>query len=152
MADEGFREIQLSGKQLAALFMGAAVLLVVTFLCGVLVGRGVRAQREPAVAADGLAPGSIGGADPTAGVATSQPAGAQAAPAQPPSTPPPAPAEEDLSYSSRLQSQGPPAEPAKPAASPAVPEPKAAQPQKTGGGAAAAKPAASPAPVAPAGR
>jgi hypothetical protein len=39
--DEGFREIQLNGKQLVFLFMAATVILVVSFLFGVLVGRGV---------------------------------------------------------------------------------------------------------------
>ena len=38
MSDEGFREIQLNGKQLIFLFMAATVVLVVTFLFGVLVG------------------------------------------------------------------------------------------------------------------
>ena len=42
MNDEGFREIQLNGKQLIFLFMAVTVVLVVTFLFGVLVGRGVR--------------------------------------------------------------------------------------------------------------
>ncbi len=42
MSDEGFREIQLNGKQLIFLFMAVTVVLVVTFLFGVLVGRGVR--------------------------------------------------------------------------------------------------------------
>ena len=42
--DEGFHEIQLNGKQLVFLFMAATVESVVIFLCGVLVGRGVRAQ------------------------------------------------------------------------------------------------------------
>jgi cell division septation protein DedD len=40
--DEGFHEIQLTGKQLVFLFMAATVVSVVIFLCGVLVGRGVR--------------------------------------------------------------------------------------------------------------
>ncbi|MGE3511099.1 MAG: SPOR domain-containing protein [Vicinamibacterales bacterium] len=43
--DDGFHEIQLNGKQLVFVFMATTVVLVVTFLCGVLVGRGVRAQR-----------------------------------------------------------------------------------------------------------
>ena len=42
MSDEGFREIQLNGKQLIFLFMAVTVVLVVTFLFGVLTGRGVR--------------------------------------------------------------------------------------------------------------
>lgn len=40
--DEGFREIQLTGKQLVFLFMATTVVSIVIFLCGVLVGRGVR--------------------------------------------------------------------------------------------------------------
>ncbi len=54
MADESFREIQLSGKQLIALFMAAAVVLIVTFLSGVLVGRGVRSQQEPAASVESV--------------------------------------------------------------------------------------------------
>ena len=44
-ADEGVHEIQLSGKQIVFLFMATTVVSVVIFLCGVLVGRGVQAQR-----------------------------------------------------------------------------------------------------------
>ena len=47
MNDEGFREIQLNGKQLVFLFMAATVVSVVTFLFGVLVGRGVRGDASP---------------------------------------------------------------------------------------------------------
>jgi cell division septation protein DedD len=43
--DDGFHEIQLNGKQLVFLFMAATVVSVVIFLCGVLVGRGVRTDR-----------------------------------------------------------------------------------------------------------
>jgi cell division septation protein DedD len=49
VSDEGFREIQLNGKQLVFLFMAATVVSVVIFLCGVLVGRGVRSDRPVAV-------------------------------------------------------------------------------------------------------
>jgi cell division septation protein DedD len=45
MSDDGFHEIQLNGKQLVFLFMAATVVSVVIFLCGVMVGRGVRADR-----------------------------------------------------------------------------------------------------------
>jgi cell division septation protein DedD len=48
MSDEGFHEIQLNGKQLVFLFMAATVVSVVIFLCGVMVGRGVRAQQPGA--------------------------------------------------------------------------------------------------------
>jgi hypothetical protein len=56
MSDQGFHEVQLSGKQLVFLFMSAVVVMVVVFLLGVNVGRGVRgavgdtevlAQSEP---------------------------------------------------------------------------------------------------------
>ena len=54
-SDDRFHEIQLSGKQLVFLFMATTVVSVVIFLCGVLVGRGVRAERsqlpDPTVAA-----------------------------------------------------------------------------------------------------
>ena len=58
MSDQGFHEVQLSGKQLVFLFMSAVVVVVVVFLLGVNVGRGVRgavgdtevlAQGDPAV-------------------------------------------------------------------------------------------------------
>ena len=49
MPDEGQREIQLNGKQLVFLFMASTVVAVVIFLCGVMVGRGVRAQRASEV-------------------------------------------------------------------------------------------------------
>ncbi len=44
--DDGFHEIQLNGKQLVFVFMAATVVSVVIFLCGVLVGRGVRVDRN----------------------------------------------------------------------------------------------------------
>src|SRR5688500_15172844 len=57
MSDEGLHEIQLNGKQLVFLFMTATVVAVVIFLCGVMVGRGVPAQRGmPVLAADGSDP------------------------------------------------------------------------------------------------
>jgi len=43
MPDEGVHEIQLNGKQLVFMFMAVTVVAVVIFLCGVMVGRGVRA-------------------------------------------------------------------------------------------------------------
>jgi cell division septation protein DedD len=53
-SDDGFREIQLNGKQLVFLFMAVTVVLVVTFLTGVLVGRGVRAERAEAAQAEAV--------------------------------------------------------------------------------------------------
>ena len=55
-ADEGLHEIQLNGKQLVFLFMASTVVAVVIFLCGVMVGRGVRAQRPALEAAVEAAP------------------------------------------------------------------------------------------------
>jgi len=52
MSDEGFHEIQLNGKQLVFLFMAATVVSVVIFLCGVMVGRGVRSQQGPVESAE----------------------------------------------------------------------------------------------------
>ena len=52
--DDGFHEIQLNGKQLVFLFMAATVVSVVIFLCGVLVGRGVRVERSAEADAAGL--------------------------------------------------------------------------------------------------
>ena len=57
--EDGFHEIQLNGKQLVFLFMAATVVSVVIFLCGVLVGRGVRAERavgQSAAISDAPAP------------------------------------------------------------------------------------------------
>jgi cell division septation protein DedD len=52
-ADDGFHEIQLSGKQLVFLFIVTTTVIVVVFLCGVKVGRGARAAQgdEPEPAA-----------------------------------------------------------------------------------------------------
>src|SRR3954471_18001191 len=105
--DDGFHEIQLNGKQLVFLFMAATVVSVVIFLCGVLVGRGVRTER--AIADTSVA--SV--AEPTL-----QPASAQ--PAQPPAGSDPTaaatpPAAEDLSYFTRLEKTKAPAEQLKPA-------------------------------------
>jgi septal ring-binding cell division protein DamX len=109
--DEGFHEIQLNGKQLVFLFMAATVVSVVIFLCGVLVGRGVRAER-----------GTI--ADPTPVASnvetTPQPPAPAAAPAptpagSDPTKAAPPPAAEDLSYFNRLEKPAPVVEKLKPA-------------------------------------
>lgn len=49
--DDGFHEIQLNGKQLVFLGMATTLVSVVIFLCGVLVGRGVRPFEPVAEAA-----------------------------------------------------------------------------------------------------
>ena len=97
--DDGFHEIQLNGKQLVFLFMAATVVSVVIFLCGVLVGRGVRGDRpvaDPSVASN---------AEPTPAppsTAAQPPAGSDPTTAQPPP-----PTSEDLSYFNRLEKQTP---------------------------------------------
>jgi cell division septation protein DedD len=127
--DDGFHEIQLNGKQLVFLFMAATVVSVVIFLCGVLVGRGVRAER---------------GTDAElAELSTAEPAPQQAAS---PATPTPAGSDptaaaapqavDDLSYFNRLEGSKPPREQLKAA------EPSAAQ-------SPAEKPAAAPVPAKP---
>jgi DedD protein len=131
MADESFREIQLSGKQLIALFMTAAVVLIATFLAGVQVGRGVRSQREPAAATDAAQPGGAA-VDPTATPAATKvpPPSEPLVQATPPAVPPPQP-EEAPPADTRAQAKPAPAPasaiaPAKPAPSAADPGAKAA--------------------------
>lgn len=105
MSDEGFHEIQLNGKQLVFLFMAATVVSVVIFLCGVLVGRGVRA-REPQ--AGEFATAAIA---PDPGLADAPQSAA------PPTAEPPAPpvTTDELSYPERLQRDAPPEEAIAPA-------------------------------------
>lgn len=96
-SEDGFHEIQLSGKQLVFLFMATTVVSVVIFLCGVLVGRGVRAD---------------GAADPpiAAGAVASPSDAAPAAPATdaPPSADVPTPVPDaELTYHDRLQQEKP---------------------------------------------
>jgi cell division septation protein DedD len=55
-AEDGFHEIQLSGKQLVFLFMAATVISVMVFLCGVLVGRGVKGDTVSAAEQTAAAP------------------------------------------------------------------------------------------------
>lgn len=87
--EDGFHEIQLSGKQLVALFLVVTTVIVVVFLCGVKVGRGARDAQldEPEqIAATSPAPQPT----PTTGPASAEP---------------PAPAAEtpdQLSYPQRL--------------------------------------------------
>jgi cell division protein FtsN len=101
MADEGVHEIQLNGKQLVFMFMAVTVVAVVIFLCGVMVGRGVRAPRaiEQADAAIEVP------LDPTAAVQSPAPSSADASsPASPASS------QEKLTYSDRLSATTPPPE------------------------------------------
>jgi DedD protein len=125
MQDDAFHEIQLNGKQLVFLFMAATVVSVVIFVCGVLVGRGVRTARAetgegaaitealtapaPAVAsteAPAVEPVVAPGADPRAAAAP--------------------PEVDDLSYFSRLEDEGRPVEALKPAAAASAAAPRPA--------------------------
>jgi DedD protein len=143
--DEGFHEIQLNGKQLVFLFIAATVVSVVIFLCGVLVGRGVRAGQN-----------TIADASPASTIADTSPQQAAAAPAPTPAgsdptaaAPPPA-AGDDLSYFERLQKSKTPAEQLKPASeqkAPAVERPAPVAARETPPP-APKEPAPAPAPVA----
>jgi cell division septation protein DedD len=117
--DGGFHEIQLNGKQLVFLFMAATVVSVVIFLCGVLVGRGVRAGRGTAVETAGLA-------DPAATeLSLAASPRASGLPAEPPADAP-RPAADDLSYFNRLDQPNPPVEALKATPAPAT----AAKPER----------------------
>jgi DedD protein len=139
-ADDGFHEIQLSGKQLVFLFIVTTTVVVVVFLCGVKVGRGARA-------AQGEEPDQIAMSSPAA-----QPlpdAGTRAV--EPPA--PVAATPDELSYHKRLQGEGSPAEtlktqsdakpqtlPAPKPAPPAAPPPAAAPSAGSAGVPAAGRP------------
>jgi DedD protein len=116
--DEGFHEIQLNGKQLVFLFMAATVVSVVIFLCGVLVGRGVRVER--ATVAENSAVTSAVETTP----AQPPPAPAPAPAGSDPRTAAPPPPVDDLSYFDRLEKGKAPQEELKPAPPP-KPEPRA---------------------------
>jgi cell division septation protein DedD len=72
MSDEEFREFHLDGKHLAFLVISGIGVAVVVFLCGVLVGRGVRAPRAVAAADFAVAAIDDGptGSDPLDGTPT----------------------------------------------------------------------------------
>src|SRR5688572_14523253 len=110
MSDEGFHEIQLNGKQLVFLFMAATVVSVVIFLCGVMVGRGVRVQQGGTLAANAF----DGVSDPTA------PAESPAPAAAPTTTGAPVTSQETLTYTQRLEEADPPVETLMEAPSPTV--------------------------------
>ena len=101
--DDGFHEIQLNGKQLVFLFMAATVVSVVIFLCGVLVGRGVRAERTSAQES-ALGAAAADATTPQVAASTPAPAGSDPTAAAPP------PPVDDLTYFKRLEKEKPPAE------------------------------------------
>ncbi len=105
-ADDGFHEIQLNGKQLVFLGMTTTIVSVVIFLCGVLVGRGVRPLEPVAEAASVVA------------------AVADPAPQPAPTTPDPQPVAEAVPPASQpTPAPAPDATPAPPAAAAATPSP-----------------------------
>ena len=108
--EDGFHEIQLSGKQIVFLLMVLTVASAVIFLLGVLVGRDLRLEK---VDAAGTAP--IAASNPAPVVDSAAP------PAEPPS--PPTETPDELSYHKRLRGEKPPAEAVKP-----EPPPPAAKP------------------------
>jgi len=93
--------------------MAATVVSVVIFLCGVLVGRGVRAERAAGSAESNAA--TIEPAPQPAPAPTATPAGSD------PTTAAPPPQVDDLSYFNRLEKQTPAVEELK--APPATPSP-----------------------------
>ena len=120
-AEDGFHEIQLSGKQLVFVGMTVTIVFVAIFLCGVLVGRNTRAPREGDLAE-------------TASAATLPPSPPADAAGPAAAEPPAPPVEDELSYHKRLQGNARPDE-LKPR--PQEPAPSTAKP-----------PAPAPAPVA----
>jgi cell division protein FtsN len=125
MSEQEVHEIQLNGKQLVFMFGAAVVVSVVIFLCGVMVGRGVRQPHGELLAAS-AADTPLESPDPL-----------EAAVARPevPVEPVPAPEREDVTYGKRLEAAVPldePLEPVqapKPAVTPAVAEKPAAPPE-----------------------
>src|SRR5262245_34411776 len=98
MPDEGVHEIQLNGKQLVFMFMAVTVVAVVIFLCGVMVGRGVRAPRAVETA-DAATEAPI---DPTASVQTPAPPSTDGPSSAPGSS------QEKLTYADRSSTTTPP--------------------------------------------
>lgn len=124
MPDHEVHEIQLNGKQLVFMFMAATVVSVVIFLCGVMVGRGVRIPQ-----ADAILSSTDTTLDPAAPLDSTTSTSAPATDAAP------APEGESLTYAARLEAPTPLNEPlklteSKPVAAPAVEE-KPAQPKAT---------------------
>ncbi len=152
-ADDGFHEIQLSGKHLVFLFMTTTVVSVVIFLCGVLVGRGVRGDAVNAAEARTSASAVAGGS------ASTPEGGADSGPApnvEPETT---TAAASGPGVTSRLEAADPVTETVKAVRAPsALPDPPPAQqeapPQEpatatpTGTASTPSKPAATPPPAA----
>ena len=105
VSEEGFHEIQLSGKQLVFLFMATTVVSVVIFLLGVVVGRRVPAETLIAEATGATIEGvnaDVPSAAPDAGQPAVEP-------------PPPVQEPDQFSYHERLQQPAPAPETVQPA-------------------------------------
>ena len=89
--DDYYYEIQLTNKQLVFYFLAGATGLVLSFLAGVMVGRGVD---QTAAAADGTPAAQVAQRLPEDRIVTEEP----------PTTRPAPPAAEDLTYAQRLES------------------------------------------------
>ena len=107
MNDSGFREIQLSGKQVVFLFMAGVVAAVAIFLLGVSVGRGV-IQPGAAATANTAAVGTVADAGPPGAL-------------PPPQTPKPG----ELQYHETLKGSGDAKPVAPPPAATTTPKPTA---------------------------
>jgi len=153
MSDDGFHEIQLNGKQLIFLFMAATVVSVVIFLCGVMVGRGVRSGRGETSASAELETTAQAAAAPAPIAPAPAPASSAAPKGQANQPTPPVP-DEDTSAYKDLTSDKPKdialATPAKAQAKPAATAPAPAPPKAAAEKAAVAeKVAPKPEPPAP---
>jgi cell division septation protein DedD len=118
--DETFRELQLSGKQLVFLFMAVTVVSVVIFLCGVLVGRGVRNER-----------GGAGTTEATVAPSITEPPLSAAGSPTPNTANSLVTAGEKLTYAERLSSTEPTAEKLSPATPPPPPVAETVAPPST---------------------
>ena len=103
MADEQFHEFHLDGKQMVFLFMASTVVAVVIFLCGVMVGRGVRTSQVEAFA-------GLDTPQQELPVDDAEPASTVDLTGASPDIP------DELTYSDRLQNETPPPERVRPAA------------------------------------
>lgn len=134
--EDGFHEIQFSLKQLVFLFMLTTVVLVLTFLSGVLVGRAVETEDQlpdEAVVTTDKTPDPADLSEPT----PSQPLGAhddlqrdKAAAVKPPETPDPTPPPPDPvpETTEPEQKPEPKTEPQKPESKPAAGVPTSGRP------------------------
>lgn len=135
-AEDGFHEIQLSGKQLVFLFIVTTSVVVGVFLFGVLVGRGARDARPEEQASTATATPAPA---PDAGLAPAP----DPAPADSAAAPPEPVVESSPTYHQELTGAGQPKEASRPAPAPeAAPAPPKAEPERKTPEPAAPAPAA----------